>query len=266
MTFSLDTTESADEELAGSLLIKEATKRIQAIINMPEWADPAPGSPMAEADEFTPIQPVSYHLRSSSMVAVDNLRATVRYIEETNDVPMMALYSMIRSAVESTSYGLWLLSATRPDKRAFYCLRLSYAYNEDMVSLARAFNPQDKSGAKTRSKLLELHQNLRRYKLRDLSGRVTTTDVVVNADKVVGKRRHFTGIQVWKSCSGLAHGNSAVMPVLLERKVVSKTDKGGEHQLTSRLTFVGGFLIAAVENLEVMRKRYELEIQPKSHH
>jgi hypothetical protein len=86
MTFSLDTTESADEELAGTLLIKEATKRIQAIIDLPEWAYPASGSPMAEADKLTPIQPMSYHLRSSNMVAVDNLRATVRYIEKTNDV------------------------------------------------------------------------------------------------------------------------------------------------------------------------------------
>lgn len=266
MTFSFDTTESAAEEQAGMLLIEEASKRIQAILDLPDWADPEPGSPLAAVDKLTPIQPMSYHLKNSNMVAVDNLRATVKYIEKANDVPMMALYSMIRSAVESTSYGLWLLSATRADRRAFYCLRLSYENNEAKASLARAFNPQDKGGAKTRKKLLELQQDLRRYKHRDLSGRVTTTDVVVNADKVVGKRRAFTGIQVWKSCSGLAHGNGALLPVLLERKVVSKTDQGGEYRLTSRLTFLGGFLIAAVENLEVMRERYDREIQPQGHH
>lgn len=266
MTFSFDTTESAAEEQAGMLLIEEASKRIQAILDLPDWADPEPGSPLAAVDKLIPIQPMSYHLKNSNMVAVDNLRATVKYIEKANDVPMMALYSMIRSAIESTSYGLWLLSATRADRRAFYCLRLSYENNEAKASLARAFNPQDKGGAKTRKKLLELQQDLRRYKHRDLSGRVTTTDVVVNADKVVGKRRAFTGIQVWKSCSGLAHGNGALLPVLLERKVVSKTDHGGEYRLTSRLTFLGGFLIAAVENLEVMRARYDSEIQPRGHH
>ncbi len=56
---------------------------------------------------------------------------------------------------------------------------------------------------------MELQQSLRRYKDRDLAGRVTTTDVVVNADKVAGMRHVLTGIQVWKSCSGLAHAESS---------------------------------------------------------
>lgn len=266
MTFSFDTTESAAEEQAGMLLIQEASKRIKVILDQPDWADPESGSPIAAVDKLTPYQPMSNHLHNFNTVAVDNLRATVKYIEATNDIPMMALYSMIRSAIESTSYGLWMLSATRADKRAFYCLRLSYENNEDLSSLGRVFNPQDKGGANTRERLLELQQSLRRYKDRDLAGRVTTTDVVVNADKVVGKRHAFTGIQVWKSCSGLAHGNSALLPILLERKFTAQGDKGVIFMLTSRLSFVGGFLIAAVENLEVMRARYHREMQPQGHY
>lgn len=106
MTYALDTTESAAEEQAGMLLIREAMQRIEVILSLPTWVDPEPGSPIYAVDKLTPYQPMSNHLKSFNAVAVDNLRATARYLEKANDVPMIALYSMIRSAVESTSYGL----------------------------------------------------------------------------------------------------------------------------------------------------------------
>lgn len=122
--------------------------------------------------------------------------------------------------------------------------------------------PTKNAGNKVRRRLIELQQNLRRYKDHDLAGRVTTTDVVSNADRAVGKRQGFSGLQVWKSCSGLAHGNSAVLPMILERKFTGeRNERGATFRLTSRLTFLGGFLLAAVENLEALRSRYAAECQ-----
>ncbi|WP_314324287.1 hypothetical protein [Paenarthrobacter ilicis] len=257
MAYSFDTRESEDEERAGLLLIQNASERIKAILNAPDWLEPQPGSHVAAVDLLTPYQPMSAQLRSFNMVAVDNLRATTLYIEKTNDVPMMALYSMIRSAVEATSYGLWIVNAGTNQKQAFLSLRLAYENNADLASLGKTFAPGDESGSRVSARLLELQQNLPRYRGHDLSNRVTTTDVVTNADRVVGPRQAFSGLQVWKSCSGLAHGNSAVMPMLLERKFTGESDdRGAMFRLTSRLTFIGGFLITAVENLEALRTQY----------
>ena len=266
MAFSYDTTESPEEEQAGSALIQEAIQRVGAILAAPDWPAPHPHSSVAAVDKLTPLQPLSIHITNFNLVAVDNLRAVGLYIQKTNDVPMTALYSMIRSSVESTSYGLWLLNSGNDDKRAFRCLRLSYENNEDIASLGRVFDPKSEGGTKTRTRLLDLQRNLKRHKTHNLDQRVTTTDVVTSADKVVGSRRGLTGIQVWKACSGLAHANGQILPVILERKFVGNAnDQTASFWLTSRLTFLGAFLITAVENLEAMRSQFYEELQPSNH-
>ncbi|MDI3195410.1 hypothetical protein QK290_13395 [Pseudarthrobacter sp. AL07] len=266
MAFSYNTTESPEEEQAGSALIQEAIQRVDAILAEPDWPEPHPQSSVAAVDKLTPFQPLSHHIANFNLVAVDNLRATGMYIEKTKDVPMTALYSMIRSAVESTSYGLWLLNSGNDDKQAFRCLRLSYENNEDVASLGKAFDPRSESGTKTRKRLLALQQNLKRHKTHNLDQRVTTTDVVTNADNVVPSRRGLTGLQVWKACSGMAHANGQLLPVILERKFVGKADdQAASFWLTSRLTFLGAFLITATENLEAMRSKFHEELQPSNH-
>lgn len=257
MVYSLDTTESEEEEQAGLWLIQHAGHRVEAMLNGPNLRDPEKGSRIAAVDALTPYQPISNQLSIFHMVAIDNLRAAVKYIEKANDIPMTALYSMIRSAVEASSYGLWLLSAGKADKQAFLSLRISYENNEDLANLGNVFVPDQRTGGNVRRRLLELQQAIPAYRNRDLSARATTTDIVSVADKTVPKRDSFTGLQVWKSCSGLAHANSAVIPVILERKFAGDVENGKMFRLTSRLTILGGFLTAGVENLEMLRTVYQ---------
>jgi hypothetical protein len=73
----------------------------------------------------------------------------------------------------------------------------------------------------------------------------------------VPKRNSFTGLQVWKSCSGLSHANSAVLRLILERKFAGDVQNGKLFRFTSRMTILGGFLTAGVENLETLRARYQ---------
>ncbi|WP_193342739.1 hypothetical protein [Pseudarthrobacter sp. AB1] len=257
MVYSLDTTESEEDERAGLWLIQQAGHRVEAVLNGPDLQDPEKGSRLAAVDALTPYQPMSNQLSIFHMVALDNLRAAVKYIEKANDVPMTALYSMIRSAVEASSYGLWLLGAGRVDKQAFLSLRISYENNEDLANLGKVFGPKQGTGGNVRRRLLELQQAIPAYRNRDLTARSTTTDVVSAADKAVSTRVSFTGLQVWKSCSGLAHANSAVMPVILERKFAGDVENGKMFRLTSRISVLGGFLTAGVENLETLRALYQ---------
>ncbi|UTT71160.1 hypothetical protein NMQ03_08830 [Arthrobacter sp. DNA4] len=257
MVYALDTTESEEEVQAGLWLMRKAGERIEALLEEPGLRDPEQGSRMAAVDKLTPYQPMSNQLSIFDMVAVDNLRASVKYIEKANDVPMTALYSMIRSAVEATSYGLWLLLAGKVDKQAFLSLRISYENNEDLANLGKVFAPEHESGDAVRKRLRELQQAIPAYRNRDLSARATTTDVISNADKAVPKRDGFSGLQVWKSCSGLAHANSAVIPHILERKFAGDVENGKMFRLTSRMTMLGAFLIAGVENVETLRALHQ---------
>lgn len=257
MAYSLDTTESKEEEQAGLWLIRQAGQRVEAILAGPDLANPQPGSRIACVDALTPYQPLSSQLSIFHTVTIDNLRAAVRYVEKAQDIPMTALYSMIRSAVEASSYGLWLLGAGRIDKQAFLSLRISYENNEDLSNLGKVFAPDAGGGGNVRKRLLELQAAIPAYRNRDLSARATTTDVIAAADKLVPKRDSFTGVQVWKSCSGLAHANSAVMPVILERKYAGDVENGKMFRLTSRMSILGGFLTAAVENVETLRAKYQ---------
>lgn len=264
--FSLDTSESVEEEQAGRLLIEEASARVKTLLARPALPNPQPGSRLARVDLKTPLLPMSYHLKNFDMVAIDNLRAVSLYIEKAHDFPQMALHSMIRSAVEATSTGLWLLHGGSDEKRAFNCLRLTYEYNESVVSLANAFGDTTSTGSGIRQRVMELQQNLSQYRSRNLSGHVTTTDIVAVADKVVGARKYFSGLKVWKACSGLAHGNGLLLPILLEHKSTGQSDDVGlELHLTTRLTFLGGFFITAIENLERLDFLYREQCQAPNH-
>lgn len=257
MVYSLDTTESEEEVQAGLWLIQKAGQRVEVLLGEPGLRDPEKGSRLAAVGALTPYQPMSNQLSIFDMVAVDNLRAAVKYIEKANDVPMIALYSMIRSAVEATSYGLWLLHAGKVSKQAFLSLRISYENNEDLANLGKVFAPEQGSGGNVRKRLRELQQAIPAYRNHDLSARSTTTDVISNADKAVPKRDGFSGLQVWKSCSGLAHANSAVIPHILERKFAGDVENGKMFRLTSRMTMLGAFLIAGVENVETLRTLHQ---------
>lgn len=181
---------------------------------------------------------------------------------------MVSHYSLIRTSVEASSYGIWLLSAGRKEKQAWLSLRLSYENNEELSGLEKVFlrasmPAPDREPIKQR--LIELQQNLKAYRTHDITQRPTTTDVISNADKSFGKRKYeMTGLQVWKACSGPAHGNGAVITALLEREPVgSETEFGQTFLMTSRLTVTGMFLLVAIENAERLLELLEQQGRKK---
>jgi len=260
--FKLDTRETAQEEQAGKFFLAQAKTRTDDFLAKWEAGEIEvfPTSAIAKVDLLLPYHPLSYQIRNFISVGLDNVRAAHRYIEKTNELPMTALYSMIRSTVEATSYGLWILKAGKKDKQAFLSLRLTFENNEDLEGLVKVLRPSEwKQRDKVQKRLLELQRGINTYKNHDLTQHATTTDVVREADKVLERRRtFFNGLQTWKACSGIAHANSAVLNSVLERQPTGESDAIGQtFILTSRITFVAGFLLAAVENLEALLDMYE---------
>lgn len=263
LSFRLNNQETEEEQRLGLQMLQEAQSRAKPLIeSWVSYSSPDKDSPLCSVDRLTTFDPLSYQLRTFLNVALDSIRTTLRYVEVANEVPMVSHYSLIRTSVEASSYGIWLLSAGRKEKQAWLSLRLSYENNEELSGLEKVFlrasmPAPDREPIKQR--IIELQQNLKAYRTHDITQRPTTTDVISNADKSFGKRKYeMTGLQVWKACSGPAHGNGAVITALLEREPVgSESEFGQTFLMTSRLTVTGMFLLVAIENAERLLELFE---------
>ncbi len=266
--FQMDTRENERERAIGEYVLNQARQRTKPLISKWEsYPRPAKDSRLTAVDQLTPYKPFSYQLRDFLNVSLDSIRALLRYVEATNEIPMLAHYALIRSAVEATSYGIWMLKAGTKQKQAWLSLRLSYENNEDMEGMEKVFSnaqlPQPNRDD-IRTRLVELQQQLGDYRNRDITKTPTTTDIVGQADRFMsGKRTAITGLQTWKACSGTAHANGDVIAALLERVPTGHEDElGMTFRLTSRMILTAGFLLVAVENAEEMMRLFEEEGRP----
>jgi hypothetical protein len=256
----MDTSETPEQEQAGFALIARAGQRLRAVESWNEQAEYAhTDSQIAAVNTLTPYTPLEHQIRDFINVSVDSLRTAVLFVEKVEGLPITALYSLARSAVEATSYGIWLLKAGTLQKRAFYSLRLAYENNEDLegleIVLAKG-GVEKPDRTRVRDRLKSLQQALSHYRTHDIAQTPTITSVVAAADRHVN-RLALTGLQTWKTCSGVAHANGAVMRAILERiPTGEQTEHGTTFTMRSRATLVGATLTAAVENLEALQQLY----------
>jgi hypothetical protein len=266
--FRMDTRESVDERKVGEFVLREAKKRATPLIEKWEsYPRPEAGSWLSQVDALTPYKPFSYQLRDFMTVSLDSIRMLIKYVDATNEIPMLAHYALIRSAVEATSYGIWMLNAGTKQKQAWLSLRLSYENNEDIEGMEKVFATAELAPPNrndVRERLVTLQQQLSDYRNHDISKTPTTTDVVAQADRFMnGKRMVMTGLQTWKACSGTAHANGDVISALLERVPTGHEDALGlTFRLTSRVTLTAGFLMVAVENAEELLRLFEEASKP----
>ncbi len=259
----LDTRENDSHIELANVLLKDVGGRVEALESYLEEArtSPAVGSKLARADELTPYNPLSFQVRSCLSVGVDSIRMVCRFIEVAKELPMLAHYAPLRVAVESTSLGVWLLGSGTKQKSAWQSLRLSYRNNEDLEGLESVFEAANENRPDrewVRERLRGLQAALPDYRNHDITKFPNNTDLVIDADRrIASKRMASNGLQVWKSCSGVAHANDDVIRTLLERVPIERTDRGYIFHMTSRMLLTAAFAITAVENAEVLRDQIE---------
>lgn len=272
-TFQMDTRESAEEVQTGMRYLAQLTERMEPIVGKMDTDSlpkPSDSSLIAIVDSFNSYEPLSHQVESLLAVAIDNVRTTLSHLKMTEELPMTALYSMIRSAIEATSYGLWILRAGTQDKKAFLSLRLSYQNNQDLQGLEKVLmtgRQEATPNARRQTigrRLRERQRNLRSYANHDIESRPKITQIITEADKSVRHRNFVSGVQAWKVCSGIAHANMSVIRAVLERVPVGNPGSSGmSFQLTSRVTLVAALLGVAVENLETLLSDYDQACQPR---
>ena len=236
---------AAPDRCGEDLLLVEVSRRLMVARKKLEALNaPHPNSVLGKIDELTAPFNASESVRMYLAVAADDLWTLLRYVSKTREVPMVAAYSLIRSAVEATSYGIWVLKGNGNDIKAQRSLRISLGDFRQHSRLQKLFDTEEFDVTEIEKQILSLNARLKGVSPEAIEDEVQATSIVTAADGQVRDRFYFSGLQVWRSTSGLSHASLPAISVLLERRP--------DGMRTSRMTFVAGFAVAAIENMEFL--------------
>lgn len=244
-----DTREPPERASAATAKIQPLAARfLRAMKKVEALAPPDEGSPLSKLDALTTPFNTTELVVSNLHVGIDNLRMFFRYLKKTNELPMLAHYGLIRSAVEATSYGLWVL-AGKQQAGASRTLRMAHADQANARQLFETLGVSVWDTEQMQRLVRERHKALSGIKRSDLDKAVQATNTIAAVDAHFGSRAGFTGLHVWRATSGLTHGSPAAMVALLER--------APDGTRTSRIVWSVAFLEAAIENIEALLARVE---------
>lgn len=192
---------------------------IQQSKKLPDVND---GSWLSKTDAFTSPFEASQVVRFLAHVAADNLQMTEKMLRDA--IPPFAPYSLIRSALESSSIGLWILDAKNEQIGASRTLRI---YRQNVSSDRAMWRASQGREAEHHEKfdrhLLELHNALKGIHPSCFESDVQSTAVIENVDRlhdaeIPENRRGMTGLQAWRISSAIVHANALSTMQILERR------------------------------------------------
>lgn len=261
----LDTREGKDYE-------KWAIEHIQAckatlirvVQKSNNLAAPPANSWLGRVDAKTVPFPTSEHVRLLATVASDNLREVDMTLRKR--LPIYSLYSLIRSAIEASSIALWQLEAKSEDLAASRTLRI----HRQNVAADRTLWNTVISKSDGRHHVLhdlaeENHNALKGINSADFKKSVQSTSVIRNVDSIFPFQSNdmdiFTGVEVWRLCSAIAHANQFSIANILERHPDGAL--GQPAYRTSRLSFIASFYSTALHRTNLVIDSFERRSAPR---
>ncbi|WEV47435.1 hypothetical protein OZX62_03990 [Bifidobacterium sp. ESL0690] len=175
---------------------------------------------------------VAGQLMTCISAALESLNLSILLYRSDPNTVVTAHYSVIRTAVEASSTGIWLGTTGGENKMRFKSLKLAYRDNENLMAVAM----RDKHGNRDllenrrakRRRLEEEFAALDCARGKDIARFPHYTQIIRDADgKMRGKgdRRLLDGQTSWRMCSGSAHGSR---DVLIGSGLASPTGAGDE--------------------------------------
>jgi hypothetical protein len=204
---------------------------------------------------------------SALNAAYDSLVA-IRTLLETGELPMTALYPMLRAAIENASLAIYLLESKDRDER----LLRSYRIADDDAKWRCVFATE--TGTEhawvTRmlvrveiEKLIKLRPSLgdpRKAKLGSpkYGDMVELAEAAVIADPAIKTDKRTPLLAWWQLMSGVSHGKAWAMIAVLERSeaIVDEENETAYVKMTSSTVVIGLALMRAVEVLETALRLY----------
>lgn len=226
-----------------------------------------PTSRLAEDNAATgAYRPMTHELHYLLTSAIDHLDAVAAAVRVENRLRPLAPFSLIRSAIESCAFVLWLQNAGTLDKRVLRLLQLQWQNRVSVDAYTIAAGTHSRPNTEHLGALLDQMKAARRgLNQRDYRmPMASTTDVLIETDKSFRLPLPHTGLSTWRACSGVTHGNVLFSSGLTDSRTVSPPGQGGATKLrTPQVAALALMLEPAVKYLDQAVGRIELHGQPR---
>ncbi|MGW9185520.1 hypothetical protein [Agromyces sp. NPDC055661] len=206
-------------------------------------------SSLAIDDQF------AYPLRLASSTqlalgsAIDHLR-TIRLVVESGAMPWVALFSMMRSALETAAITIWLLESDDRNVRLLRLMQSEWQEVGDGINMVQnlGFVPNPPRAVREGHVLRAHKQRPEAGTVRDVKRKITITSKITAAQSVVNGMIPRDGrapgaiLGLWQGFSGLTHARGYAMQVILDREELGYDPETGVvnlHVTTGATSLVG---------------------------
>jgi len=193
--------------------------------------------------------------------AIDHLR-TIRLLIEAQSLPWIAIFTLMRSAIETAAIAIWLLQEDDRDARLWRLLQLEWGEIADvqklMANLGRELSP-----SRERREELVLRPLARRPSIGSeadlrrrgpsITEKIGLAQVTVNSCIPREGRPDRMVLALWQGMSGLTHGRSYAAQLLLDREELGyEPDTGAvDVRFTTGVRSLVGALRVAIDVVDV---------------
>jgi hypothetical protein len=264
----LDTREGVALENAAQSMLDDVRPVLLRVVQKSRMlAEPVQDSWLGRVDGRTRPFEASQMARTFSLVAADNLHQVEKVLRKS--LPPFALYSMIRSAVEAASLGLWILDAKEEQLAASRAMRI---YRQNIASDRTMWNMLV-TGPSVSHDHLHREVNKRHAALSGISHDAFDKAVLSSAIIGVVDANHreesearpvpspLSGLEAWRMCSSIVHANPVSMLHLLERHPDGNIGESATR--TSRLSFVASFYVTACNRADSLITTFDARTRPR---
>jgi hypothetical protein len=171
-----------------------------------------------------------HYLVTSSFDHLDALAASLRVEQRLRP---LAPFTLIRSAIESAAFTLWLQTPGTLDKRVLRLLQMHWQQRVSVAAYGVSFGLDPATNSRWLTGLLDQTKTHRRgLSQRDYrKPMASTTDVLIEVDRGFSPALAYRGLLAWRACSGVTHGNVHFSSGLTSVQTLDVPARGGARHL-----------------------------------
>jgi hypothetical protein len=218
--------------------------------------EPEPGSSLQGDNRRTDPHQLSHAAWHALMSSVHHLDAFRRLVRDSNQIPLFAPFSLLRSSLEAGSTAVWLLQPSKRSERVRRRLKLAAQEAAYQDEVAAVFSMQSRRPlADRRQELFDLGSH---YGIDpgDIAGRFGYQAVIEEAGRVTGVGSGYA-VAFWQLGSGVAHGLLWATLSLMDREEIRQRAGVVGVKVTPSVKAIATFTAAATLTVQHGWKLYD---------
>ena len=209
---------------------------------------------------------------TAMQIAWDALHTLQSILEEAihkgGEIPMAALYPILRAAIENSSLAIYLLEPTERDERLRRAYQVAYDDAKLRCNFATSLDNPAAPWTRARTKvelwkligtrLLPDEPRSFKFPRVEYSDLVKKAAAAIKADPATEKAKHMSLLAWWQLLSGLSHGRQWAMLEVMARSeaVVDEKNQTANVKMSTPAAAIAVGMLRAVEVLEAALRLY----------